>query len=107
MPILETWADLERELRRNATWDWHWVIQREMSELGITPREAEVVTWLFRGAINKEIEHGLGIRPQTVKNHLTSMYHKAGVRSREQLILRLLGIFKPHNEPGRNNGRSR
>jgi len=44
----------------------------------------------LQGKSNKEIEHQLFISPHTVKNHIYSLYQKAGVKSRGQLVHLLL-----------------
>lgn len=49
---------------------------------GWTDREHEIADRLSYGLSNKEIAHALGISEATVKAHLTSLYQKAGVRSR-------------------------
>lgn len=54
----------------------------------LSPREAEVLTLLARGAVNKEIGATLGITEGTVKNHLTSLFAKLGVTHRTQAALR-------------------
>lgn len=95
MPILATWSDLERELGGEVRWDWRLVVYRQMAELRFTPREMETAMWLFRGETNAEIGYRMGISDQTIKTYLTSVYRKGGVSSREQLILRLLGILEP------------
>ena len=43
---------------------------------------------LLAGATNREIARQLGVQLQTVKNCLTSVYGKLGVRSRLELALR-------------------
>lgn len=61
--------------------------------IGLTPREAEVVSLVMRGFSNKEIEDRLFISLETVKKHLSSIYRKLGVRNRLQLSLRVLRSF--------------
>lgn len=48
----------------------------------LSPRELQVVTLLRRGYINKQIAHELGIREDTVKKHLQSVFAKLGVHRR-------------------------
>ena len=48
----------------------------------ISARELEVIGLVADGKGNKEIGKLLGIREQTVKNHLASIMQKLGVRSR-------------------------
>ena len=58
---------------------------------GLTPREREVALAVLDGLSNAEIADRLGIRLLTVKKHLSRVFEKAGVRSRTQLIRRLIG----------------
>jgi DNA-binding NarL/FixJ family response regulator len=53
-----------------------------LEQLGLTPREAEVLFWLARGKTNDEIATVLGIGLTTVKKHLESTYAKLGVENR-------------------------
>jgi len=59
-------------------------------EFGWTSREAELVMTLAQGLANTEISGALGISVRTVENHLRSIYDKAGVSSRTQLLRQLL-----------------
>ena len=60
---------------------------QRLREMGISPREAEIVGLILRGMSNTEIERELFISLETVKKHLTSIYRKLGVRNRLQLSL--------------------
>ena len=53
----------------------------------ISARELEIITLVARGLENKEIALHLGIREQTVKNHLGRVMRKVGVRNRQELAL--------------------
>jgi DNA-binding CsgD family transcriptional regulator len=53
---------------------------------GLTPREADIVGLILRGKSNADIEKALFISIHTVKNHITNIHQKLGVRSRWQLI---------------------
>lgn len=59
-------------------------------ERRISKREKEIAELILQGKSNKEIEQELYISPHTVKNHIYSLYQKAGVNSRGQLIFRML-----------------
>jgi DNA-binding CsgD family transcriptional regulator len=58
--------------------------------LGLSAREAEVVTALLRGLRNAEIARALFITEWTVKDHLKHVFAKLGVRSRGGLLKTLL-----------------
>ena len=64
-----------------------------MSRLDVlTPREHEVVRAVLRGASNAAIASDLGLSPQTVRNHLSSVYFKLGVSSRLELALLVMHV---------------
>lgn len=66
------------------------------AEWGLTQREREVAQLLGRGLRNHEIARRLFISEQTVKDHLRSIYRKAGVKNRAGLILRLFAPPSAH-----------
>lgn len=51
-------------------------------ELGLTAREAEVLSWLSRGKTNRDIAQILGLSPRTIDKHLEQIYAKLGVENR-------------------------
>jgi DNA-binding NarL/FixJ family response regulator len=61
-------------------------------------REREIFSNLLEGYTNQEIAASLGIREKTVEEHLTSIYRKMGVKSRNQAILWWVSKIKisPH-----------
>lgn len=56
-------------------------------ESSLTPREMEILEMICYGASNKDIARHLGISYQTVKNHVTAILHKLGVKDRTQAVL--------------------
>lgn len=58
----------------------------------LTPRELEVVRLLAGGYSNKEIGGALGMTEGTVKNHVSSILSKLGVRDRTRAVLRALEL---------------
>lgn len=54
---------------------------------GITPREQEVLGLIVEGASNREIAQTLHIAEKTVKNHVSNLLSRVGVRDRTQLAL--------------------
>jgi len=62
-------------------------------ELGVTPREAEVLLWVSQGKSNGDIATILGMSEKTVKQHLGSVFQKLGVESRNAATLRALEIL--------------
>ncbi|MCW5786537.1 MAG: response regulator transcription factor [Nitrospira sp.] len=54
----------------------------------LTKRESDVLTLLGEGLTNKDIARRLFICPTTVRHHLSHMFSKLDVSSRQQLLLR-------------------
>ena len=59
---------------------------------GLTEREVEVAERVARGLSNKEVAAALHISPNTVKTHLRTIFDKAGIRSRFELISQMNGL---------------
>ncbi|WP_436888360.1 response regulator [Nocardiopsis dassonvillei] len=53
----------------------------------LSGREGEVASLIGQGASNREIARKLGLSEGTVRNHVTSILHKLGLRDRTQLAL--------------------
>ncbi|MEM9505839.1 MAG: helix-turn-helix transcriptional regulator [Cyanobacteria bacterium P01_E01_bin.43] len=53
----------------------------------LTEREKEVLNWIAQGANNREIADALYISEKTVKNHITNILGRLGVRDRTQAAL--------------------
>jgi len=56
----------------------------------LTPRETSVVNELLKGLTYKEIAIALGISATTVNDHLKNVYFKMGVRTKSELIAKVL-----------------
>jgi DNA-binding CsgD family transcriptional regulator len=57
----------------------------------LTPRERHILPHLLDGRSNRAIATALAITPRTVESHLTSMFKKAGVESRAELVALVWG----------------
>lgn len=53
----------------------------------LTPREQEILQWIAKGASNREIAQALYISEKTVRNHVTSILSRLGLRDRTQAAL--------------------
>ena len=86
-------------------WLWHWlrpcladerkaanVAERtaQIGDLGLTPREMEIMQLILQGLGNQTISDRLFISEHTVKNAITSIYAKARVKNRKELFSRFL-----------------
>ena len=64
----------------------------------ITKRERDIISLIGEGLSNKDIACRLGICSTTVRHHLTSIFGKLDVQSRQQLLIRAhkYGLVKLH-----------
>lgn len=56
-------------------------------ELGLTPRQHDVLTLLLQGKPNKDIARRMGLSVETVKDHVQAVLRGLGVSSRTQAVL--------------------
>ncbi|MCO5992693.1 response regulator [Actinoallomurus rhizosphaericola] len=63
--------------------------------LGLSTREVEVMRLITQGRSNVEIAGELVLSEKTVKNHVSRIYAKLGVRTRAAAIARWLGTANP------------
>ena len=90
--------------------DWL-IVMREVSDAAIiesmslafklTAREAEVLYWVVKGKINRDIADILGASPATVKKHLERVFAKLGVETRTAaagMVMNRIRQLHPHFE---------
>ncbi len=58
--------------------------EQENDDVKLTKREKDVLSLLVKGNSNKEMAENMFISEKTVKNHLTSIFRKLGVKDRTQ-----------------------
>jgi DNA-binding NarL/FixJ family response regulator len=51
-----------------------------LNHIKITPRDEQVLQLLMQGCSNKEIAAQLNLSPRTVKQHLRTLFLRAGIR---------------------------
>ncbi|MGJ3247361.1 MAG: response regulator [Elainellaceae cyanobacterium] len=61
--------------------------QRPNNLAQVTPREQEVLQLIAAGASNREIAQSLYITEKTVKNHVSNILNRLGLRDRTQLAI--------------------
>lgn len=66
------------------------MLQRRCADFGMTKREVDAVRLLSAGLSNGDIASRLFISPRTVENHFRSIYAKAGVNTRAQLLSQIM-----------------
>jgi DNA-binding NarL/FixJ family response regulator len=68
-----------------------------LQDLGLTPRQAEVLSLLLQGLPNKLIARQLNLSVETVKDHVAAVLRALGVSSRTQAVL---AVSQMHQGPG-------
>ena len=83
--------------------DWLLIMQEASDEsvieaislsFRLTAKEAEVLYWVIKGKINRDIGDILGSSPMTVKKHLERVYAKLGVETRTAAAALALGRIR-------------
>jgi DNA-binding CsgD family transcriptional regulator len=69
------------------------LFQETRDELGLTPRECDILAWVARGKTNAEVAEILWVAPATVRKHLENIYAKLGVHTRTAAVTRFLGVL--------------
>ncbi|MGY1617672.1 LuxR C-terminal-related transcriptional regulator [Geodermatophilus sp. SYSU D00691] len=59
---------------------------------GLSARETELLRHLATGADTRDVAERMSVSPNTVQDHLKSVFDKTGTRSRRALLARVLGV---------------
>jgi DNA-binding NarL/FixJ family response regulator len=78
------------------------VRSRQPADLGLTPRQVEILRLLLQGKPNKVISRELGLAESTVKIHITSILRALNVTSRVQAVLAVTKLGLQLDAPGAN-----
>jgi DNA-binding CsgD family transcriptional regulator len=62
------------------------------ASLALSPRQGEIALLVATGRTNRSIARSLGISEWTVNSHLRRIYEKLGVRSRAEMVAKVLGL---------------
>jgi DNA-binding CsgD family transcriptional regulator len=68
----------------------------DKSDWRLTPRQLEILKWIYRGKTNSETATILGISELTVRNHIQNLMLKLGVANRTQAVVKAMqnNIFR-------------
>lgn len=93
-------ARMRHEPRKNGMEE----VSEALQKAPLTPRERDVVGLLMSGASTRQIASETHLTVGTVHTYLKRIYPKLGVRSRVELVARMIGtdglVFGPHGHPG-------
>jgi DNA-binding NarL/FixJ family response regulator len=67
--------------------DFSWGRGVETFVSPLTPRETEILNYMAKGLLNKQIADKLDISEQTIKNHVTSILRKLDANARTQAVI--------------------
>ncbi|MDQ5926929.1 MAG: hypothetical protein QG554_1872, partial [Pseudomonadota bacterium] len=68
-----------------------------LHQLGLTPRQTDVLHLLLKGQPNKLIARELGLSVETVKDHVAAVLRSLGVSSRTQAVIAVSQILQRQN----------
>jgi len=96
--LLEAISDLHRggspmsaQIARRVVETFQRPAAPEVSEANLTAREQEILRFLAKGYLYKEIADQLGLSVETVRTHLHRIYDKLHVRSRTEAVMKVFG----------------
>jgi DNA-binding NarL/FixJ family response regulator len=65
----------------------------DLGQVKVTPRDQQVLDLLVQGCSNKEIAGQLNISPRTVKQHLRTLFLRAGIREGRKRVKLAIAMF--------------
>jgi DNA-binding NarL/FixJ family response regulator len=66
----------------------------DLEKVKVTPRDRQVLDLLVQGCSNKEIAGQLSISPRTVKQHLRTLFLRAGIRDGRKRVRLATAAFE-------------
>jgi DNA-binding NarL/FixJ family response regulator len=70
----------------------------DLAQIKITDRDQDVLKLLVQGCSNKEIAEQLSISPRTVKQHLRTLFLRAGIRDGRKRVRLATAMFQKEQE---------
>jgi DNA-binding NarL/FixJ family response regulator len=68
-------------------------IMIDVEQMKVTPRDQQVLNLLVQGCSNKEIAGQLNISPRTVKQHLRTLFLRAGIREGRKRVKLAIAMY--------------
>jgi len=65
-----------------------------LEQIKITRRDQDILKLLLQGCSNKEIAAELNISPRTVKQHLRTLFLRAGIKQGRKRVILATAIFE-------------
>jgi DNA-binding NarL/FixJ family response regulator len=65
-----------------------------LDQIKITSRDQQVLNLLVQGCSNKEIAAELEISPRTVKQHLRTLFLRAGIKQGRKRVILATAVFE-------------
>jgi len=69
-------------------------VMLDLSDIKITRRDEQVLHLLVEGCSNKEIAEQLNISPRTVKQHLRTLFLRAGIKDGRKRVKLATAVFQ-------------
>lgn len=66
----------------------------DLNQIKITRRDQQVLNLLVQGCSNKEIAAQLEISPRTVKQHLRTLFLRAGIKQGRKRVILATALFE-------------
>jgi len=82
----------DRESKKITYWEATTVMNIDL--IKVTPRDQQVLDLLVQGCSNKEIAGQLSISPRTVKQHLRTLFLRAGIREGRKRVRLATAVFE-------------
>lgn len=86
--VLEGGAPMSSYIARKVVHSFQANDASRKPDVQLTEREEQVLAYVAKGYINKEIASALCVSPETVRSHLKNVYEKLHVRSRTEAAMR-------------------
>jgi DNA-binding NarL/FixJ family response regulator len=89
------------EIAHNASAAPHQQAPPSFESLGLSPRQADVLSYLLKGLPNKLIAREMGVSVETVKDHVAAVLRALKVSSRTQAVLAIGQMTQASGQPWR------